>query len=59
MATYVLMACFAGVFVLLFCGLFIAITTVERTRDQAEEEMRESPPDIRRQPPIGHHFPTA
>jgi hypothetical protein len=59
MATYILMACFAGVFVLLFCGLFIAITTVERTRDRAEREPRESPPDHRRQPPMGHHLPTA
>ena len=59
MATYVLMACFAGVFVVLFCGLFIAIITVERTRDQAERESRESPPDHGRQPPMGHHFPTA
>lgn len=59
MATYVLMACFAGVFVLLFFGLFVAITTVERTRDQEEREMREPQSDRRRQPPTRHHLPTA
>jgi hypothetical protein len=58
MATYVLMACFAGVFVLLFFGLFVAVTTVERTRDREEREAH-TPPAGHQPPPVGHHFPTA
>jgi H+/gluconate symporter-like permease len=58
MATYVLMACFAGVFVCLFIGLFFAVSTVERTRDQEEQEARTRQSD-HRQPPMGHHLPTA
>jgi hypothetical protein len=58
MATYVLMACFAGVFVCLFISLFIAVTTVERTRNREEEEGRTHQSD-RGQPPMGQHLPTA
>jgi hypothetical protein len=58
MATYVLMACFAGVFVCLFIGLFVAVNTVERTRNRQEREAP-TPQADRRQPPMGHHLPTA
>jgi predicted secreted protein len=58
MATYVLMACFAGVFICLFIGLFVALSIMERTRDREEREAS-TPQADRRQPPMGRHLPTA
>ncbi|HEY7910260.1 MAG TPA: hypothetical protein VIC60_15370 [Thermomicrobiales bacterium] len=58
MATYLLMACFAGVFVCLFIGLFIAVSSMEHERDREEQEGRARQSD-HRQPPMGHHLPTA